>query len=328
MRAPDFWYGEAKGRDAAPTLQALAWPASLLYAAVGAAKQALAKPSRAPVPVICVGNVSVGGAGKTPVTRAIRARLFDRGVPAHTLSRGHGGRLKGPVRVDPAQHDAADVGDEPLLHAKDGPAWIARDRAAGAGAAVSAGAQAIVMDDGFQNFGLAKDLSLLVFDRAQGIGNGRVLPAGPLREPMSRALSRADAVVLMGEGPRLPKWLDGFTGPVLEARIAPLEPPPTGALVAFAGIGRPQKFFDLLAAGGAQIEEALPFPDHHVFTGADVAFLRRVAQERGARLVTTEKDFVRMPAALREGVTCVPVAARFTQPERLDALLSPVFGGG
>ncbi|NDC59265.1 MAG: tetraacyldisaccharide 4'-kinase [Alphaproteobacteria bacterium] len=318
MRAPEFWSGTARGREAAPALRAVLTPLSWLYAGVGAARLAMTKPARAPVPVICVGNVSVGGVGKTPIVRAIRAALAARGVQAHALSRGHGGRIEGPLQVDAATHSAADVGDEPLLHARDGPAWIARDRAAGAIAAAAAGAQAIVMDDGFQNPSLAKDLALLVVDSQTGFGNGAVLPAGPLREPIAAALARADAVVVVGNGELDPR-LAGAT--VLRATIAPSAAAPPGPLVAFAGIGRPEKFFDTLAALGAELAETVPFDDHHPYTERDVAFLSRLASERGARLITTEKDHVRLPASARDAVLTLPVEARFADPAALAGLL-------
>lgn len=320
MRAPEFWSGRAQGRDAAPMLRALLTPLSWLYAGAGAARLAATTPTRVGPPVICIGNVSVGGVGKTPVVRAVRAALAARGVAAHALSRGHGGRLKGPVLVDPATHTAADVGDEPLLHARDGPAWIARDRVAGAQAAAAAGAQAIVLDDGFQNPTLAKDLAVLVVDAQDGFGNGAVLPAGPLREPVGAALARADAVILMGDGaaaqdPRL------GARPVLRAAIAPAGPAPAGPLVAFAGIGRPEKFFDTLTALGADLADAVPFGDHHPYSEQDITFLTRLAADRGARLVTTEKDHVRLPAAARSAILTLPVTARFADEAALAALL-------
>lgn len=319
MRAPEFWSGRAEGRDAAPMLRALLTPVSWLYAAAAAARLATTTPTHADAPVICVGNVSVGGVGKTTVVRAVRALLRARGVEAHALSRGHGGRIPGPVRVDPAIHAASDVGDEPLLHARDGPAWIARNRVAGAQAAVAAGARAIVLDDGFQNPTLAKDLSLVVVDAQDGFGNGAVLPAGPLREPVATALARADAVILMGDGPAVddPR-LARVTR--LRAWIEPVGAAPEGPLVAFAGIGRPQKFFDTLAARGGDLVDAVPFADHHPYSESDLAFLAKLAGERGARLVTTEKDHVRLPVAARSAILTLPVTARFADEAALAAL--------
>jgi tetraacyldisaccharide 4'-kinase len=329
MQPPRFWYG-AEGRESAPVLQMLAQPLSWIYGAVTAAKMRNATPETVAATVICVGNLPVGGTGKTPAVRAIRAALAADGIAAATLSRGHGGRLTGPLKVDAAQHTAADVGDEPLLHARDGAAWIARDRLAGARAMVGDGVKAVVMDDGFQNPALAKDLSLLVFDASAGAGNGRVLPAGPLREPLEAGFARADAVILMQSGGDAPfdddsalaRALAGFRWPILHASLVPATEAPAGPLVAFAGIGRPQKFYDTLTGLGATLADAISFPDHHPFTAADLKRLRDHARAHGARLITTEKDFVRLPAADRADIATLPVTARFADPAALASLLA------
>jgi tetraacyldisaccharide 4'-kinase len=326
MRPPEFWNANASGRDAAPMLRALLTPVSWAYA-WAAANRLRTKISRhAPVPVVCVGNLTVGGAGKTPVTRAIRAKL---GPAVHTLSRGYGGTVAGPLRVTPDM-SASEVGDEPLLHAADGPAWIARDRLAGALAAAHAGAHAIIMDDGFQNPALAKDLSLLVVDPVYGIGNGQVFPAGPLRERLEDGLARADAVILLhaptpasGET-ALQDWLADFRKPILHAHLEPELNAPDGKFVAFAGLARPEKFFDTLAALGVTIEEAAPYPDHHPYTDDDLALLATLAEERGAKLITTEKDAARLAPEWRARVAVLPVAARFQDEAALDALLAPI----
>ncbi|MES1202918.1 MAG: tetraacyldisaccharide 4'-kinase [Pseudomonadota bacterium] len=323
MRAPEFWGGEAEGRDRAPVLRLALTPVSWLYGWVAAERMRTAQSHRATVPIVCVGNLTVGGAGKTPVARVIRKRL---GASAHVLSRGYGGKLAGPLRVTPDM-DAREVGDEPLLHAADGGAWIARDRIAGARAAALGGAHVIIMDDGFQNAALVKDLSILVIDAEAGIGNGAIFPAGPLRERLSDGLERADAVVLLSnteEEPILFGWLARFKGPILKARIAPLTSAPEGKLIAFAGIARPEKFFDTLEGLGAVVEEAVPYPDHHVFTESDFDWLMQLAEERGARLITTEKDAVRLPPPWRAKVMTLPVAARFEDEAALDAVLHPV----
>ena len=322
MRPPEFWRADAKGRDAGYALRALLTPVSWAYEWAAAQRIRATTPRHAPVPVICVGNFTLGGAGKTPVTRALRRKL---GPNAHTLSRGYGGRLEGPLRVTPDM-DAREVGDEPLLHAADGPAWIARDRVAGALAAAQAGAHVVIMDDGFQNPELGKDLSLVVVDAEFGIGNRQVFPAGPLRERLSDGLSRADAIILLGESEddAHTDWLADFRKPVLRARIEATEAPPAGPLVAFAGLGRPEKFFDTLADIGGDIEEAVPFDDHHVFGEQDFALLDAIAEERSARLITTEKDFVRLPADWRAKVLTLPIEARFEEEPALDALLAPI----
>ena len=215
MRAPGFWQKDG-------LLPRLLAPASLCFAAGGWLRRRLASPQHVEAQVICVGNLVAGGAGKTPVAVAIGERLLARGATVHFLSRGYGGRERGPLRVEPDRHGAADVGDEPLLLARTAPTWIARDRAAGAAAAVTAGAGVIVMDDGFQNHTLRKDLSLLVVDGGYGFGNKRVMPAGPLREPLASGLGRADAVVLIGTDQCGVEAMLPPSLPLLRAVLAPL----------------------------------------------------------------------------------------------------------
>lgn len=327
MRPPEFWKhkDQVEGRDAAVVLKALLTPVSWAYAAVAAQRQRTTISRHAPVPVVCIGNFTVGGAGKTPISRAIRAKL---GPHTHTLSRGYGGRAIGPLRVTPDM-EAGEVGDEPLLHARDGAAWVSRDRFAGALAAAQAGAHVIVMDDGFQNPALAKDLSIVAIDPAYGVGNGQVFPAGPLREPLSAGLARADAIVMLhntwsADTPEQPEWLNSFRKPVLHAALSPVGDAPTGTLVAFAGLARPEKFFDTLEAVGADVADMVPYPDHHPYTEDDLNWLAQMAEERSARLITTEKDAARLSPAWRERVAVLPVAARFADEAALDALLAPI----
>jgi tetraacyldisaccharide 4'-kinase len=274
-------------------------------------------PYRAPVPVVCIGNLTAGGAGKTPMVAALLARLVAQGRNPHVVSRGHGGRLArsrsaGPHRVDPDRDSYQAVGDEPLLLAALAPVWVARDRAAGARAAAAAGAGLILMDDGFQNPSVVKDRSILMVDAGSGFGNGRLIPAGPLREPVAGGLARADAVVLVGTGAErkaaVARW-PGLAG-ALAARLVPRR---TGLslagekVLAFAGIGRPGKFFATLKAMGAQIVEAVPFADHCDYPPAVLRRLQRRALAEGAMLVTTEKDAVRLPAGFRREVVVVQV---------------------
>lgn len=320
MRPPEFWRADAEGRDAAWTLRMLLTPVSWAYAFAAAHRLRTTVSRHAPIPVVCVGNFTVGGAGKTPITRALRAKL---GEGAHTLSRGYGGRVEGPLRVT-TDMDAREVGDEPLLHARDGAAWIARDRFAGAMAAASAGAHAIIMDDGFQNPGLAKDLSIIAVDPAYGVGNGQVFPAGPLRERLADGLSRADAIVMLGDAECDGEWLQDFSKPVLRARLEPAGIVPEGKLVAFAGLARPEKFFDTLTAMGGQVVEGVPFGDHHFYNESDLGVLAQMAEERAARLITTEKDAARLSPEWRARVFVLPVAARFDDDAALDALLAPI----
>jgi tetraacyldisaccharide 4'-kinase len=294
VRAPSFWWREAG------TAAALLAPAAGIYGAVAAARLRQAG-ARTGIPVLCVGNPTLGGSGKTPTALALAPLLIAAGERPWLLSRGYGGRLAGPVTVDPRHHRADDVGDEPLLLARCAPTIIARDRVAGARAARAAGASVIVMDDGFQSPALAKDLSILVVDARRGIGNGRVFPAGPLRAPLAAQLARAQAMLLIGEGPAAAPMAAAAEAHGLAFFHGRLEP--DGAAVtalagervlAFAGIGDPDKFFATLA--DASIEAAIRrgFPDHHAYTGADAAALMAEADRAGLPLVTTEKDFVRL----------------------------------
>lgn len=315
MRAPEFW------RHDGPLATALA-PLALAFDGVGRVRRALIRPWRAPLVVICVGNLVAGGAGKTPVALAIGVRLAARGVAVHFLTRGHGGRTRGPLAVDPARHDAALVGDEALLLAAVAPTWVARDRPAGAARAAAAGAEAVVMDDGYQNPSLVKDLAIVVVDGDYGFGNRRVMPAGPLREAPGPGLVRADAVVLIGEG-QVPVGLyDGR--PLLRATLAPT--PAARALakrrvVAFAGIGRPEKFFATLKEMSCEIVAAHAFADHHRYDADEIMRLVEAAAALDATPVTTAKDFVRLPAEARPMVEPVPVTLAWRRPEALDRLL-------
>ncbi len=329
MTPPAFW-SRPPGLAAA-----LLAPLGALYGAAGRVRQAWARPWGAPVPVVCVGNLVLGGAGKTPVALAIARTLTAAGLAPHFLTRGYGGRLAGPVRVDPALHDAEAVGDEPLLLAAEAPAWVARDRAAGARAAVAGGAGAIVMDDGFQNPYLRKDLSLVVVDGAAGLGNGAVFPAGPLRETVRCGMARADAVVVMGEdragiGRRLAAAVPGRPPlPVLRARLVP-EPEAArlrgAAVLAFAGIGRPEKFFATLEALGATLVGRYGFPDHHRYSPDELMRLAERAAALNARLVTTAKDHVRLPAAARAMAEAVAVRVAWDDEAALRRVLATVPG--
>ena len=270
------------------------------------------EPYRAPVPVVCIGNLTAGGAGKTPMVAALLERLIAGGRSPHVVSRGHGGQIVGPHQVDPDRDRHGQVGDEPLLLASFAPVWVARDRAAGVAAAVAAGAELILLDDGFQNPSVIKDLLILMVDAGAGFGNGRLIPAGPLREPVAPGLERADVVVLVGTDTEriaaVKRW-PGLAG-AISARLAPRE---TGlslggeAVLAFAGIGRPGKFFATLKAMGAEIVEAVPFADHCDYPAAVLRRLQRRALASDAMLVTTEKDAVRLPADFRREVVVVQV---------------------
>lgn len=323
--APAFW-NLREGPGSAPLARTLLTPVSWLYQSGAAARALVSQAYHAPAPVICVGNVTLGGTGKTPVAIAILKRLREKGIEAHALSRGYGGRKTGPIQVDLDKHDFKDVGDEPLLLARAAPTWVAKSKAAGARAAAKAGAQAIVLDDGFQNPTLHKDLSFVLIDAAAGLGNGHVFPAGPLRESARSAMRRADAVVLVSAGPdpdRRGAWRNYLAAdaPVIEAEIVPEGPGPAGAVFAFAGIARPQKFFDSLVRWGAEIKATASFPDHHPYSKNDLTMLRETARRHNALLLTTEKDLTRLPGDMRKLVHAWPVGARFKDEQALDDLL-------
>jgi tetraacyldisaccharide 4'-kinase len=291
----------------------------------------MVRPVSVPVPVLCVGNLVTGGAGKTPVVLALLDDLRARGETPHALTRGYGGREAGPLRVDPARHDAVRVGDEALLLVRAAPTWLSRDRPAGAKAAVAAGASIVVMDDGFQNPSLEMDLSVLVVDGAYGFGNGRVVPAGPLREPLARGLARADAVVVIGDAKADLEQSLGSGRPILQADLAPAggaESLRGRKFVAFAGIGRPEKFFASLRDQGAELAETHGFADHHTYRPDEVDKLLARAQVLGATLVTTEKDAVRLSPGQLSEIQVLAVKLAWRDPAAIDRLLQPLLGRG
>lgn len=284
---------------------------------------------RAPVPVICCGGVTVGGAGKTTVTLDLAQRLSRRGRAVHVLLRGYGGASRGTHRVAPEDPSAL-VGDEALLLAQVAPTWTGADRAASARAAIAAGADVLLLDDGLQNPTLTKTFSLLVVDGGFGFGNGRVLPAGPLREPVATAAARCGAALLIGEDRTAALTYLPPNLPVLRAYLAQGDEITqlTGRrVIAFAGIATPEKFFAPVEAAGAVLVSRVPFPDHHPFTNRDLRGLLDQAERLDAQLVTTPKDAVRLPPAMADKVQVVGVSLIWDDPGAVERLLNEILAG-
>ena len=322
MHAPYFWQPD-KGGILAQLLAPLGW----VYGFATKTKLAMTTPWVSPVPVLCIGNLIAGGAGKTPVALDLGRRLIAKGKNVHFLSRGYGGCEKGPLLVDPGVHTHTRVGDEPLLLAGLAPTWVSRERRAGCMAAAQAGADLIIMDDGFQNPYIAKNFSIIVVDGGYGFGNAKMIPAGPLRESISAGLGRADACVIIGEDTA--GVLEIVSGCGLSPLCAKLVPGPltkdiNAPVIAFAGIGRPEKFFESITKMGCEVASSIAFPDHHPYSDADIASLRDIAAKAGARLLTTGKDAKRLPASFIDEVSVVPLALDWQDKAALEALLDGI----
>lgn len=325
MRPPAFWF--TPGRSA-PAI--LLGPLQAITARTTARR--LARPGwRAPVPVVCCGNVGIGGAGKTTLALDLAVGLRHRGLAVHCLTRGYGGRSgTTPLRVDTHRHDSTLVGDEALLLAEVAPCWVGRDRAASARAAIAAGARILLMDDGLQNPGLVQDWPLLVIDGTVGFGNNRLLPAGPLREPIETATARACCAILIGNdladaGKRLPSAMVRLRADLeMDPALTMLR---GRRLLAFAGIARPAKFFDALSALGLTLADRQGYPDHHHYRPRTLDRLRRDANRLDALLVTTPKDAVRLPPDLRATVHIARVSLRWRDPTARDDLLDRIAAG-
>ena len=327
MCEPSFWWREPGWQSV------LLAPFAALYGAV-AALRLRPTGSSAGIPVICIGNFTVGGAGKTPTALAVGRLLMAAGQRVFFLSRGYGGQLAGPIRVDPNRHRATEVGDEPLLLARVAPTIVARDRVGGAEMACAAGATVIVMDDGFQNPSLHKDLAILVVDGRRGIGNARVIPAGPLRAPLEAQLKRTGALLVVGApspastavmAAAAARGIPVFKGQ-LEADADAVAALGNHRTLAFAGIGDPEKFFATLMEAGSPAFVTQSFPDHHHYSRAEADALVARAASEDLLLVTTEKDLVRIArdddmAALLKTVRALPVSLQFEEQDALRELL-------
>jgi tetraacyldisaccharide 4'-kinase len=327
MREPAFWHRPRSLKSH------LLRPLAALYGAV-ASRRMMRKGLDAGIPVLCIGNYHVGGAGKTPTALALTKVLRDLGESPVVLSRGYGGRLKGPVMVDRERHGAADVGDEPLMMVRDVPVAVARDRLGGVALARSQGATVILMDDGFQNPRIAKDASLIVIDSDRGLGNGKMLPAGPLRAPLTLQMSRTDALIVIGDGHAADGVAAALTArdrPVFRARLKP-DAASVAALsgkrvLAFAGIGDPERFFRGLRDSGIDVAGAQPFADHHMYLKGEIAALGAEAKRERLTLVTTEKDLARLRSReglpdWADGIVPFAVTLQFDDPAHLRRFIS------
>lgn len=325
MRAPSFWF---RPRQNAGIIPHILSPLSLIWSEI--TKRRLKKGSwtKVNVPIVCVGNINAGGTGKTPSVIALISILNRMEIRAHVISRGYGGSLEGPTKVDEKEHSAAEVGDEPLLIAPFAPCWVSKDRLLGVQAAVDAGAEVVILDDGFQNPSIHKDLNIVVVDAEVGFGNGYVIPAGPLREKLSDGLSRADVVLSIGnsnaQAAFSKEWPETNDITNWQGEIAPLN---TGMdwsemrVLAFAGIGRPQKFFDTLVSVGAHVVATHSFGDHEPYGDAILQRLLKEAKSQNAQLITTEKDMVRIPPRFRREVMPFPVRLSLNSEESVETIL-------
>ena len=324
MKSPDFWK-RGRGGWISSVLQPVAW----VYRQCALVRHSSTS-VKTGVPVICVGNVVAGGAGKTPVAMAIGQHLIAAGLKVHYLSRGYGGSKKGPHLVNGELDQAAEVGDEPLLLSRIAPTCVAKDRVDGAQACVDGGADVIVMDDGLQNVSLVKDISLCVIDGSYGLGNGQLIPSGPLREPLAEAIEKSNAVVLIGaDDAGIEEVISQISPdlPILKAALEPVEMQTQLAgkrVHAFAGIGRPDKFFDTLNSLGCEVQHTTAFADHHAFSGDEISRLVAAAQSDKALLITTEKDYVRLDRKWSENILALPVSLVWQDDTMLTRFFEPL----
>jgi len=319
MRTPNHWQNNN-------VLSRLLMPFGWIYFQLSLWRHKIARSVDIGVPVICVGNIVAGGAGKTPTVMYL-GKLLSKRLKVAFLTRGYGGAFSGPIKVNPHKHTFQDVGDEALLLSKIAPTWVSKNRLDGGLAAKLDGAQIILMDDGFQNPTIGKTFSILVFDGPYGVGNNQLIPSGPLRETLGRGMSRADAVVIIGEDlhdlqSKIPENIPLFsvtTSPIISKKLKVAK-----SVIGFAGIGRPRKFLETLKTLNVEIQDFVPFPDHHKFRNSEIEDLIRRASETGAQLVTTTKDFVRLPPNTKNSVIAMDIELNWANQNQIKALLEQV----
>lgn len=322
MHAPQFWHRPS-------TIGKLLSPLSLLWRSGSTIHTFLNhSPWSSPVPVLCIGNITAGGAGKTPLAIDFIKALIKIGHKPHVLTRGYGGSLKGPIRVNPSNHTVSEVGDEPLLIASTAPTWVAKNRVLGAKQAIKNGASVIVMDDGFQNETIKKTFSILTIDGGYGFGNGQIIPAGPLRETPNKAINRCNAIVLVGDDCHGILDYVGKTRPIYETKII-AHPNPELAdkkVLAFSGIGRPSKFFESVRELGYEIVGTYEFPDHHQFRSKEIKFILEQALSLSAIPITTTKDFVRLPPETRPKIKTIKISVEWKNIDDRETIIKRTLG--
>lgn len=306
MRAPFFWY-RSPG-----ILSILLKPLSWLYAKGGRFLRALKTSESFSIPIISVGNIVAGGAGKTPIAIELSRLFQEKGIKVHFVSRGYGGTEQGPLKVNPLSHSPSGVGDEPLLLAQHAPTWVSKKRILGVREAIKSGAQLIILDDGHQTIGINKDISFVVVDLFQKFGNGCVIPAGPLREDLKEGLSRADALILIGDG-KFISLIPSFKASIMPKSLAI----PSGPIVAFCAIGFPEKFYKTLEDLGVNLVATETFKDHHYYQEKDFLRLQKLAKEHQARLVTTRKDLIKIPPTWQENLHVLDINIHFENSEEI-----------
>lgn len=312
MKTPKYWQSNS-------LISKLLAPIGMIYGAATQLRLKLTKSPKAEVPVICVGNITAGGTGKTPVSLSIAKMLANDMFHPIFVTRGYGGRLQN-VLVNNKKHTAHDVGDEPLLLANQAPVVVNADRYEGAKLAVKEGADVVIMDDGFQNPSLHKDLSFLVFDGQYGIGNGKIIPAGPLRETLKNGVKRADALIILGKDKH--NLAEKCNLPVFFGHTEPLPTAISGQKVlAFAGIGHPQKFYHTLVSQGFEVAETIDFPDHHFYSHEELEKIVQKAKQLNAEIYTTSKDFVKIPPSMHKYINVLEVAVVWDKPDELRAFV-------
>ena len=311
MKEPWFW---RETSISAKLTSAALTPLSALYRGATTLRGQFTHPYVSPVPVICVGNATLGGVGKTPFAIMLAHILTQKGYSIAFASRGYGGLLDGPVQIDPQKHTFTDVGDEPLLLAKHAPTFVAKNRRLGVKTAASSNADIIIMDDGFQNPTVAKDVAILLTDTNASDNNMRVFPAGPYREPLEAAKARADLVIQIGN-------VDDAQNTDLNAYLVPNHHLSQKQYYAFCGIANPQRFFDMLEHQGARLAGSVSFPDHHQYSSNEIETLKKSADKENATLITTAKDLIRLTPEQADNIEVLEVAMKINSPSRLIEII-------